>query len=212
MPRPPALMRDASRGPVPGAPRASESASSPGGGHTWDSALETYYVELCEYVLRLVGSADAAEDVVHDLFLHLWKTRGPRDTERLTRPYLYASVRNAALKYLRHQRVVETWIERVSREEMPTVDSPSEICLQHELEGAVARAIAELPTRCREIFVLRRRDQLSYQEIAARAGVSLGTVKCHMWRAMVMLREKLAPYLALVSPMIAETILGRYPL
>lgn len=206
-------MRDTSRGPT-SALRGSGSAVSSGGAaaHSWDSALETYYVELCEYVLRLVGSAEAAEDVVHDLFLHLWKTRGPRDAERLTRPYLYASARNTALKYLRHRRVVEAWVARASREEIPTVDSPSDICLQRELEGAVARAIADLPARCREIFLLRRRDQLSYQEIAARAGVSLGTVKCHMWRAMVMLREKLAPYLALVSPVLAESILSRYPL
>src|SRR5687768_4960670 len=113
--------------------------------HTWDSALETYYVELCEYVLRLVGSAEVAEDVVQDLFLHLWNTRGPRDAVRLTRPYLYTSARNAALKYLRHRRVVDAWIERASREEIPAVESPSDLCLQHELEGAVARAIAELP-------------------------------------------------------------------
>lgn len=170
--------------------------------HSWDSALETYYVELCEYVLRLVGSAEVAEDVVQDLFLHLWNTRGPRDAVRLTRPYLYTAARNAALKYLRHRRVVEAWVERASREEIPPPDSPSDLCLRRELEEAVARAIGELPPRCREIFLLRRRDQLSYQEIAEHAGVSLGTVKCHMWRAMVLLREKLAPFLALVSPMI----------
>jgi RNA polymerase sigma-70 factor, ECF subfamily len=91
---------------------------------------------------------------------------------------------------------------------MPMSDSPSDLCLRRELEEAVTRAISELPARCREIFLLRRRDQLSYQEIAAKAGVSLGTVKCHMWRAMVLLREKLAPYLALVSPVIADSLLG----
>ena len=156
-------------------------------------------------MLRLVGSAEAAQDLVQDLFLHLWDTRGPRDGERLTRAYLYTSARNTALKYLRHRRVVEAWIERASREEMPTAESPSDLYLRRELEDAVERAIGELPTRCREIFLLRRRDQLSYQEIAAKAGVSLGTVKCHMWRAMVLLREKLAPYLAVVSPVILES-------
>lgn len=212
MPRSPASIQHASDAPTSGAPRVPTSATSQGATQTWDSALETYYLELCEYVLRLVGSAEAAQDLVQDLFLRLWNTRGPRDAERLTRPYLYTSARNAALKYLRHRRVVEAWIERASREEMPTADSPSDLFLQRELEDAVTRAIGELPARCREIFLLRRRDQLSYQEIAARAGVSLGTVKCHMWRAMVMLREKLAPYLALVSPVIAENVLGRYPL
>src|SRR5215216_5325189 len=153
---------------------------------SWDAALELYYAELCEYTVRLVGSAETAQDVVHDLFLHLWDTRGPRDVVRLTRPYLYAAVRNQALKYLRRCRVAGAWIERASREEAAAADSPSDIYLRAELEHTVERAIAELPPRCREIFLLRRRDQLSYEEIAARAGVSLGTVKSQMWRAAVM--------------------------
>ena len=210
MRRSPASIEGTSDALVSGASPVSESASPRGVTHTWDTALEAYYVELCEYVLRLVGSADAAQDLVHDLFLRLWDTRGPRDAVRLTRPYLYTAARNAALKYLRHQRVVDAWVERASREDVPSADTPSDLCLQRELEDAVARAIAELPTRCREIFLLRRRDQLSYQEIAAQAGISLGTVKCHMWRAMVLLREKLGPYLALVSPLIAETTVGPY--
>jgi RNA polymerase sigma-70 factor (ECF subfamily) len=208
MARSPASIPTTPAAPFSGAPQRSPSAPAPAVTHTWDTALETYYVELCEYVLRFVGSADAAQDLVQDVFLHLWNTRGPRDAERLTRAYLYTSARNAALKYLRHRRVVEAWIERASREEMPTADSPSDLYLRRELEDAVARAISELPTRCREIFLLRRRDQLSYQEIAAQAGISLGTVKCHMWRAMVLLREKLAPYLAVISPVIADSMLG----
>jgi RNA polymerase sigma-70 factor (ECF subfamily) len=189
---------------------ATEPASAPAPvlAQNWDGALEAHYVELCEYVLRLVGSAEAAEDLVQDLFLHLWQTRGPRDAERLTRPYLFTAARNAALKYLRHRRVVEAWIERARREEPPSAASPSDLCIRRDLEDAVARAIAELPPRCREIFLLRRRDQLSYQEIATHAGVSLGTVKCQMWRAVVLLREKLTPYLALVSPLVGEAVFG----
>jgi len=152
-------------------------------------------VELCEYVLRFVGSAGAAQDLVQDLFLHLWDSRAERRAQYLTRPYLFVAARNRALKYLRHRRVAAAWIERASREETPTVSSPEDLYLRRELADAVARAIAELPPRCREIFVLRRHQQLSYGEIAARAGVSLGTVKSQMWRATVLLKEKLAPYL-----------------
>ena len=205
MPRSPAS--DPSVTALTGVARLAPSVGPRDPAHTWDTALETYYVELCEYVLRLVGSAEAAEDLVQDLFLHLWNTRGPRDGERLTRAYLYTAARNRALKYLRHRRVVDAWIERASREEMPTADSPSDLYLRRELEDAVERAIAELPRRCREIFLLRRRDQLSYAEIATRAGVSLGTVKCQMWRAMTLLRERLEPYLALVASTIPlETV------
>ena len=162
----------------------------------WESLFDAYYVELCEYVLRFIGSADAAEDLVQDLFLHLWDRRGPRDADRLTRPYLFVAARNRALKYLRHRRVAAAWIDRVAREETPTADTPEDLYVRGELDDAVQRAIAELPGRCREIFLLRRRDQLGYQEIAARLGVSLGTVKSQIWRATVRLRERLAPHLA----------------
>lgn len=163
--------------------------------HAWQAALEAHYAELCEYVLRLVGSAEAAEDIVQDLFLYLWHTRGRRHAYRLTRPYLYVAARNRALKYLRHRRVVDAWIARASREAPPGADTPEDLCLRHELEGVVQRAVAQLPGRCREIFLLRRREQLSYEEIAGRLGVSLGTVKSQMWRAVVLLKQKLAPYL-----------------
>src|SRR5881397_3644783 len=166
--------------PAPGSARAGAAA--------WESAFEACYVDLCEYVLRLVGSAEAAEDVVHDLFLQLWHTRGVRDQDRLSRPYLYAAARNRALKYLRHRRVVAAWIERASQEQAPLVDSPEDECLRRELDDAVQRAIAELPSRCREVFVLRRRDALPYDQIAARLGVSLGTVKSQMWCATVRLK------------------------
>jgi RNA polymerase sigma-70 factor, ECF subfamily len=181
-----------------------DDASTPAAGPDWNTALDLYYLDLCEYALRLVGSAAVAEDVVHDLFLHLWNTRGPRDGMRLTKPYLYAATRNRVLKYLRHRRVTEAWISRVKCEEPPSAESPSDLYLQHELEGIVDRAIAELPARCREVFLLRRRDQLSYEEIAARAGVSLGTVKSHMWRAAMMIRGRVAPYLAGVLSVIAQ--------
>jgi RNA polymerase sigma-70 factor (ECF subfamily) len=171
---------------------------------SWETALELYYAELCEYALHFVGSADTAQDIVHDLFLHLWDTRSPRDGVRLTKPYLYAAIRNRALKSLRHRRVVAAWVEQVAREEPPTAESPSDLYVQRELEDAIARALTELPARCREIFLLRRQEQLSYDEIAERTGVSLGTVKSHMWRAAMLLKEKLGPYLAGALTLLAD--------
>ena len=85
----------------------------------------------------------------------------------------------------------DAWVERASRQPPPVPETPEELYLAEELESAVQDAILELPARCREIFLLRRRDQLPYEEIAIRAGVSLGTVKSQMWRAAGRLRKKL---------------------
>src|SRR2546429_7766027 len=162
----------------------------------WESAFATHYCGLCDYVLRFVGSADAAQDLVQDLFLHLWDTRGPRDAVRLTQGYLYVAARNRALKYLRHRRVAEAWIDRAAREAGPsrTGGSPEDRYIQGELDRAVQHAIAGLPDRCREIFLLRRPQQHSYPEIAASLHLALGPAKSHMRRATVRLRKTPAPY------------------
>ena len=157
-------------------------------------------------MLRFVGSADAAQDLVQDLFLHLWDTRGPRDAVRLTRGYLYVAARNRALKYLRHRRVADAWADRAAREEPPSPagESPEDWYLQGELDRAVQHAIAGLPERCREIFLLRRHQHYSYQEIAASLHLSLGTVKSQMWRATFRLKQTLAPYLAHARPVVTR--------
>lgn len=176
---------------------ARDGASAASGWLSWEDAFETCYADLCEYVLRFVGSAEAAEDLVHDLFLHLWEARHARDPERLTRAYLWVSARNRALAYLRRRRVAEAWIERVSRDEVPSADSPAYLYLDRELVGIVDAAIAELPERRRHVFLLRRRDQMSYEEIAEQTGISIPTVKSHLFRATLFLRTKLLPYVAL---------------
>lgn len=164
---------------------------------SWEAAFESCYADLCEYVLRFVGSAEAAEDLVHDLFLHLWEASGARDHKRITRAYLFVSARNRAVTYLRRRRVAEAWIERASRDEIPSAVSPAYLYLDRELDGFVTAAIAELPERRRHIFLLRRRDQLSYEEIAEQTGISIPTIKSHLFRATLFLRTRLLPYLAL---------------
>src|SRR3989449_11356039 len=118
--------------------------------HAWKAAFETHYVDLCEYVLRLAGSGEAAQDIVHDLFLRLWDARGPRDSVRLSRPYLYVAARNGALKYLRHRRGAQAWGDRVSHEGAPRPDTPQDLCLRRELDEARRRATAGPPRRCRQ--------------------------------------------------------------
>src|SRR5256885_6977006 len=108
--------------------------------HAWQAAFETHYVDLCEYVLRLVGSGEAAQDIVHDLFLRLWDARGSRDSVRLSRPYLYVAARNGALKYLRHRRGAPARIGRVSPQEGAPPGTPPGLCPPPEPGDARPRA------------------------------------------------------------------------
>ena len=77
---------------------------------------------------------------------------------------------------------------------MPGAD-PLEALLTEEGEPRLSAAVAALPPKLRAVFLLRHLDDLSYEEIAAAAGVPLGTVKTHLFRARAQLRAALSGYL-----------------
>lgn len=160
----------------------------------FEHVVRTYYSELCDHVLRYVGCPAVAEDLVLELFDHLWSRRHRSIPLTVDRGYLYRSARNRALDYLRRQRVATNWVDRVSREYDAPADTPSDVLERHELAAAATRAVAELPEQRRRIFVLCRYHELSYAEVGARLGISPRTVNTQMTRALKTLRIKLAPY------------------
>ena len=160
----------------------------------FEGVVRTYYPELCEHVLRYVGCPAVAEDLVLELFGHLWGRRQRSVPLTVDRGYLYRSARNRALDYLRRQRVATSWIDRMSREIDGADDTPGDVLECRELAAAAARAVAELPEQRRRIFVLCRYHELSYAEVGERLGISPRTVNTQMTRALKTLRIKLAPY------------------
>jgi RNA polymerase sigma-70 factor (family 1) len=160
----------------------------------FEGVVRAYYPELCEHVLRYVGCPAVAEDLVLELFAHLWGRRQRSVPRTVDRGYLYRSARNRALDYLRRQRVATAWIDRMSREIHDADDTPGEVLECRELAAAAARAVAELPEQRRRIFVLCRYHELSYAEVGERLGISPRTVNTQMTRALKTLRSKLAPY------------------
>ena len=160
----------------------------------FEGVVRAHYPELCEHVLRYVGCPAVAEDLVLELFTHLWGRRQRSVPLTVDRGYLYRSARNRALDYLRRQRVASTWIDRMSREIHDADDTPGELLECRELAAAAARAVAELPEQRRRIFMLCRYHELSYAEVGQRLGISPRTVNTQMTRALKTLRRKLAPY------------------
>lgn len=156
---------------------------------------ERYRDGIFRFAYRLLGSAEAAEDVAHDCFLSLITEPGRFDSTRASlRTYLYAAARNlAAKRYNSFAR--ETDIEGLAEE--PRVSDrhgPIRRVLDNELAGEVERAIASLPPLQREALVLFEYEDLSLSEIAAVVGADSGAVKARLFRAREKLRVKLERY------------------
>ena len=157
---------------------------------------ERYRDAMFRFAYRLLGSAESAEDVTHDCFLSLIKQPERFDPERATlRTYLYAAVRNLALKQFR-RLTSEIAVEDLPEEpRLPDAQHPLRRVLDEELSHQVSKAIGELPPLQREALVLFEYEELSLAEIAEIVGADVGTVKARLHRARERLRKTLAPYL-----------------
>lgn len=159
-----------------------------------DALFRRYYAELCRGAYRILLDPAAAEDVVQEVFVTLWRQR--KRTAEIDRPgpYLRRAVRNRSLNYRRDNRRTS-----LSLDEAPEPMTPPDITGrpldQAELDRLVEQAVAALPERSRLVFVLSRYEDLSQKEIAAQMGISVKTVENQMTRALRLLREYLAPYL-----------------
>jgi len=166
---------------------------------TIEALFREYFAGLCDFVLTYVESPEVARDLVQDLFLDLWARHEEGRLPPITSGYLYTAARNRALKHLRHQGIVRRWRERMAREPERVAPAVDEEVMAESLAEAIERAVAQLPEKRRQIFLLSREQDLSYTAIAEVLGISVKTVENQMARALKTLREQLLPYLLLVA-------------
>lgn len=161
----------------------------------FESLFRTHYAPLATFALRYVSDRELAEEIVQEMFTNLWS--GARDIQIKTsvKSYLFGSVRNACLNYLKHQKVKEAYAQ--SQWNRMEFDATDYIELD-ELETQIAGALEKLPGRCREIFELSRLEGMRYKEIANHLKLSLKTVENQMGKALAILRDELGDYLPLL--------------
>lgn len=142
-----------------------------------ESLFNRYYRPLCLFALHFVGETDVAEDIVQDAFVALWELQAD---VREPKSYLFVAVRNGCLSWLRQRnRVADTSLEAIPEEELES---------RADEEARLWSAIDALPRKRRQIFLLAKRDGLKYEEIAARLGISVHTVRNQMSKALAALR------------------------
>jgi len=155
---------------------------------------ERHHAYLFRFACRLLGSAHAAEDAVHDCFVELIERPGFDPARGPLRNYLYGAVRHRAHRQFRRAgREVELDEDGEGRAGSES-SGPLEKLLVGELGEAVRAAVLSLPPLQREALVLFEYEELSLAEIAEIVSTDVGTIKSRLWRARGNLRRQLAPY------------------
>ncbi|MEZ5319179.1 MAG: sigma-70 family RNA polymerase sigma factor [Vicinamibacterales bacterium] len=145
--------------------------------------------------LGLVGSREDALDLSQEAFARAFRARRRLDPDRPFYPWYYTILRRLCFNFLRDRRLharrlaeAATWLEARSAS---WVEDPAVQAEREEARGRVARAIATLPARDREVLVLKEFEHLTYREIAVLIDIPIGTVMSRLYAARQRLAEAL---------------------
>jgi RNA polymerase sigma-70 factor (ECF subfamily) len=157
-----------------------------------------YYVNLCRFSYTYLRDNDTSEEIVQEVFINLWEQRDSIDINSSIRSFLYTSVKNRSLNYIRNQKTRVRHEDEFAREQTSKVGHIINFCEREELNHIIDQSIAELPEQCRTIFEMSRTQNLTYKEIAQQLNIMPKTVENQMGIALKKLRSKLSPYLTCI--------------
>ena len=149
------------------------------------SIIDLYGKDLYHLALGYVRLREVAEEIVEDVFIEVWNGRHCLDTVREFKSWLLVLVRNRAISYLRQCRHNDDIsIEEIEEFHLPVIKSPDHDLISEEEICAINRAIASLPPKCKEFFLLAKIERIPYKEIAGMLGISVKTIDVHISRAI----------------------------
>ncbi|MGH7946825.1 MAG: RNA polymerase sigma factor [Opitutaceae bacterium] len=152
--------------------------------------IQPHEFELRAYLRGQFPSIRDVDDLVQETYARIFRAREVGKAT-LTRAYLFVTARNIALDRLRHEKIIS--IESIAEIDQLAVveggpDAAEATCRNQELE-ILAEAVATLPSRCREILILRRYHELSHKQIAERLNIAVNTVNAQLVVGMLRCRE-----------------------
>jgi len=155
------------------------------------SLLKQYYNPLCFFAERLVADSAAAEDIVGESFIKLWNKRGDFESTQNIKAFLYITVRNACLNYLKQAKR-----DSLNQKQLAYLTGEKEEFVLNEMIRAevlkeIMHEINNLPEQCGKVLKLAYLDGLKNQEVAKVLNISVHTVKNQKARAIQLLKTRL---------------------
>jgi RNA polymerase sigma-70 factor, ECF subfamily len=172
-----------------------------GGREAFRLIYERFGPRIYNFLYRLLGSRNEAEDATQQAFLITLQRIGTLRDPDLLESWIYRIARNEVYqKYRRKQ--VDSLDEESSKsfvngtEDRRLDGQPEKTLLNEELGESLQAALDSLPLKLREVFILAVVDEMSYQDISEIVGRSMLSVKTDIYRARILTKEKLSRYMA----------------
>jgi len=153
---------------------------------------KAHVIDLLAVAMHKTNNRQSAEELVQNSFVKLLEHRDRLVADTSIKAYLYVILKNQILNYYRHDLVEHRYINTMLSTGSERGDSVMDIIETRELEKKLEIEIANLPGKCRTVYVMRRKENMTNREISRILGISENTVEQHMRKAMNRLRNSLA--------------------
>jgi RNA polymerase sigma-70 factor (ECF subfamily) len=154
-----------------------------------------FFGKLTAYALSILHQQEIAEEIVSDVFINVWMKKEDLLLKDNLQAYLFKAVHNKCIDYLRSLKTMkkQKTVELYSLLENDMLAEPNfivENIFSKNLEQIIQQAIEKLPPKRKEIFLLNRVEDLSYQQIADKLSISVNSVKTQISRSIEFLRNE----------------------
>ena len=169
---------------------------------SYETLYKEYYVFLCLLAEHIVRNHADAEEIVSDVFVKLWNIRGEINITTSIKAYLVRAVHNTSLNYLERSGISNSHTDSLSNSDLKLLawdsDYPLGRLYEREITEILEQGISELPDACRRVFLLSRDEDMTYNDIADKLGISVNTVKAQIKNALARLRITLKDYMMIL--------------
>lgn len=153
-----------------------------------------YWSKLYLSAYNILRDRQVSEDITQEVLVNLWMKRANLRLTSLN-AYLYTSVRYQVFNIIRSGKVRAGLFNRL--EELFSNNGGEDILSEKEINRLLEQGIAELPEKCRQIFIMSRKEYLSTKDIAGRLGIAPKTVENQLTVALNRLRKTLGDFVCL---------------
>ncbi|MGC9342073.1 MAG: RNA polymerase sigma-70 factor [Bacteroidales bacterium] len=157
-----------------------------------------YYPGLVIYASKFVQDRSEAEEIVQEFFIRLWEKHHKIKSSSTLKSYVFQSVKNSSLNFIRDKKVSLPIIEELVQSSNSELIFNPDLYVASELQQKIESAVNSLPEKCREVFLMSRFRNMKNDEIAQELNISKRTVETHISNAIKVLKTELKEFLMLL--------------
>ncbi|CAL1519106.1 RNA polymerase sigma-70 factor [Chitinophaga sp. MM2321] len=162
-----------------------------GDAESFRKIYEYYQGKVFLFALRLTKSKSEAEEIVQEVFVRLWENREKVKIEKNFNAYMLTITKNLILDRLKKAAFDKTIQQKIYHNMLVLQNTTVDELIEKELTRLYQQAVDRLSPQKKVVFMLSRQEELSYEEIAQKLGVSKNTVRNQMSDSLKSIREYL---------------------